>query len=129
VKDSKLSRREFTLDSAVAILSGVVITITGCSDSPSSPSPSPSPSPAPTPTTPAATDVHGTISANHGHTATINAAELTAGNEITLDIRGNSDHRHTLVLTAAELSQISNRQQVSKESSNDAAHTHFVTFN
>ena len=47
-----LNRREFTAKSALALLSGVTITVSGCggsSSSPSSPSPSPAPGPAGTP--------------------------------------------------------------------------------
>jgi len=54
---------------------------------------------------------------------------LTAGNAIQLDIRGQADHPHTVDLTAAEVMSISARQPVSKTSTNDAGHTHTVTFN
>jgi len=76
-----LTRREFTLQWALSVLGGAVITITGCGDS--SPGPS-APTPATTTTPPAPSgDVQGTISANHGHTATITAAELAAGAAVT----------------------------------------------
>jgi hypothetical protein len=117
-----LDRREFTLQSALAILSAATITISGCGGD-DSPSPGPSPSPNP------GTNVTGTVSANHGHVATITAAQLTAGNAIQLDIRGSGDHPHTVELSAAEVSQIAARQTVSKNSSSDAGHFHVVTFN
>ena len=79
-----LDRREFTLQSAMAILSAATITISGCGGG-SSPAPSPSPNPNPNP---GGGDVSGAIDANHGHTATISSATLTAGNAIQLDIRG-----------------------------------------
>jgi hypothetical protein len=125
-----LSRREFSVAAALAALSGVVITISsaGCGDSSSSPSPMPTPTPAPTPT-PSATDKTGTISANHGHTAVVTGAQLTAAAEVTLDIRGGADHPHTVALSAAEVSSIAGGQRVSKESTTDASHSHTVTFN
>jgi hypothetical protein len=122
--DNSLTRREFTLEAALAILAGVTITISGCgSDSPSSPSPTPAPAPAPS------GDRAGTISANHGHTATISAAQLTTGNAISLDIRGQATHPHTVAITQAEMGQIAANQRVSKNSTTDDGHSHTVTFN
>jgi hypothetical protein len=117
-----LDRREFTLQSAMAILSAATITISGCGGGGSSPAPSPGPAPG-------SGDATGSISGNHGHTAVITAARLMAGNAIQLDIRGQADHPHTVDLTAAEITQIGARQQVVKSSSNDAGHQHTVTFN
>ena len=92
LKDS-VSRREFTKKSALALLSGVAITIVGCSsDSPTSPTPPP----AAPPTTTPGTDVSGQVSANHGHTAVITAAALTAGDMLSLDITGSANHPHTV---------------------------------
>jgi hypothetical protein len=122
-----LTRREFTLQWALSVLGGAVITITGCGDSSTGPS---APTPATTTTPPAPSgDVQGTISANHGHTATITAAELAAGAAVTLGIRGTADHTHSVTVTAAEISQVAAGQRVSKESTNNQSHTHFVTFN
>jgi hypothetical protein len=119
--DNLLTRREFTLESALVMLAGVAITITGCgSDSP------------PTNPTPPATDKTGTVStdANHTHTgATITAAQFTAGNAITLTLTGQATHTHTVTLSQAELSQISAGTRVQKLSSTDNNHLHTVTFN
>jgi hypothetical protein len=115
-----IDRREFTLRSILAMLSGVTITISGCGDGGSPTQPSPPPS---------SGDKVGNISANHRHEAVIEAAKLSAGLAITLDIRGQADHPHTLQLTAAEVVSIANGQRVSKASSEDAFHTHTVTFN
>lgn len=122
-----LTRREFTLQWALAVLGGAAITVTGCggSSSPSSPSPTTTSAPPPAPSG----DVSGTISANHGHTATITSAQLSAGAEVTLGFAGNADHPHSVTVTAAEVSQIAAGQRVSKESTNNQSHTHFVTFN
>ena len=120
-----LDRREFTLQSAMAILSAATITISGCGGG-SSPGPSPSPNPNPNP---GGGDVAGTIDGNHGHRAVISSAQLTAANSIQLGIRGDADHPHTVDLTAAEVTMIGARQRVSKTSTNDQAHSHTVTFN
>lgn len=117
--EHSLTRREFTLEGALALLAGVTITISGCggdSDPPTAPSPNPG-------------NEVGTISANHGHTAVITGAELSAGNALSLNIQGSAPHPHTVQITAGEVQTIANGQQVTKESSNNDAHTHLVTFN
>jgi len=120
-----LGRREFTLQSALALLAGVVITVDGCggSDSPTNPTPTPAPAPAP----PAA-DVNGSVSANHGHVAVVTTAQITAGNALSLNIQGTATHPHTVDLTQADLVSLRNRQAVSKDSTNNNNHTHMVTF-
>ena len=120
-EDSRLTRREFTVESALAMLAGVAITVTGCDDDnpPAAPSP-------------VATDKTGTVStdANHTHTgAVITAAQFTAGNAITLTLTGAATHTHTVALSQSELAQIAAGMRVQKTSSNDNAHTHTVTFN
>lgn len=119
-----VDRREFTLAAALAALSGVTITLSGCGGGGGG-------STAPTNPTPplAAGDKAGAVSANHGHTAVITAARLAAPDAVDLDIRGQADHPHSLTLTASEVSAIAANQRVSKESSSDAAHSHTVTFN
>ena len=101
------------------MLAGVAITITGCGDDDND-----------NPTGPTASgDFTGTISANHGHRATVVAAQITAANAVSLDIRGDADHTHTVALTAAQVAQIGSRQQVVVTSTTDAGHLHTVTFN
>jgi hypothetical protein len=119
----RIGRREFSRSAVIALLSAATITIADCGDGGSS-NPSPSPSPTPTPG-----DVAGTVSANHGHTAVVTAAQITAANAVSLDIRGSATHPHTVELSAAEVGMIGNRETVSKSSSNDANHVHTVTFN
>ena len=120
-----LNRREFTAQSALALLSGVTITVSACGGSSSSPA-SPSPSPAPGP---AGANVLASIGANHGHTGEITRAELTAGGAVMLNIRGSADHPHTVQVTAPEVMQVAGGGRVVKTSSNDDGHTHSVTFN
>jgi hypothetical protein len=123
----QLGRREFNVMAALAVLSSVAITVTGCgysdpgSDGPTSPQ------------QPVADRV-GAISANHGHSARITGAQLTGGNTVMLDIQGAADHRHRVELSAAEIDQIRNGREVAKESSTEQSptepsHRHTVTFN
>src|SRR5262245_64994117 len=107
MNDEKLlTRREFTVESALAMLAGVTITITGCGGDDE---PTPTPSPQPIART-------GTVSTDAGHTHTgadITAAQFTAGNAITLTI-SNATHTHTVDLTQGELSQINAGTRVQK---------------
>jgi hypothetical protein len=123
-----LSRREFTVESVLAMLAGVTITITGCGggSSPTSPSTSTGGGGG---TTTQSGDVSGSISANHGHTAVVTAAQITAANGVSLDIRGNADHTHTVTLSADQIRSIGAKQRVSVESTNNVGHEHTVTFN
>lgn len=120
-----LGRREFTVEAVLALLSGAVITI-GCGGDNDSANPI---APAPPAPTPPPADRAGVISANHGHVATITAAQITAGNALSLDIRGGSDHPHTVELSAGEVMAIGRNERVSKVSSTDFSHNHTVTFN
>jgi len=120
-----VTRRKFTLEAALAILAGCVITITdaacgGKDDTPTNPAPAP-------------TDITGTISANHGHAAVVTAAQITATSAIVLDIKGTAVHNHTLSLSQADLQTLKNRTPVSRDSSSDVSgsaglHLHTVTF-
>jgi len=121
-----LTRRDFTLAAAMAILSGVAISVSGCGGSNSSSSPA---SPSPASSAPTGSDKTGSITSNHGHSAVIASAQLSASGGITLNIQGTAGHPHTVTLTGADLSAISGNQRVAKESSNDASHSHTVTFN
>src|SRR2546425_2233487 len=118
-----LDRRDFTLAAILTMLSGVTITISGCgSSSPSTPTPT-------TTMPPATGDKVATISANHGHTATITGAQLTAGGAVSVELTPGNGHTHTVGLSAAEIASIAANQQVSKESTNNSGHSHTVTFN
>ena len=120
-KKDPMTRREFTVEAVMALLAGVTITVSGCgggsSNSPTSPTPA------------ASADVAGTVSANHGHTATITSMQVSTAGAVTLNIQGTATHPHTIALTADEVRQIGSRVQITKTSSSDAGHTHTVTFN
>jgi hypothetical protein len=111
-----IDRREFASRSLLAALVGVVVTITGCDDDDDPMSPTPN-------------DETGTISDNHGHTAVVTSAQLTAGGAVALNIQGSATHTHTVDLTAAEVTQVRDGQRVSKVSTTTDGHTHTVTFN
>lgn len=114
-----ITRREFTVETALAMLAGVTITITGCGDDDDGVGPSPQPG-----------SRVGVVSssAGHSHTAEVTAGELTAGNAISVELRGG-DHTHTVAISQNELVQIGAGTRVQKESTNVQAHTHVVTFN
>jgi hypothetical protein len=122
-EDRTVGRREFTLAAALVALSGATITISACGGGSSSPS---SPSSGGSQGT---TDKTGVIGSNHGHSAVITAAQLTAAGDLSLNIKGTSDHPHTLTLTGAQVASIAANQRVSKESTTDDGHSHSVTFN
>ena len=111
-----LSRREFTLRSAMLALGGVTVTLTGCGEGPTEPS---------------YTDAAGTVTNNHGHAATITAAQLAAGGALVVEIQGTGSHPHTVELTAADVRAIREGRRVSKDStpSPSGSHAHTVTFN
>jgi hypothetical protein len=135
LEDKSLTRREFTVASALAALSGVAITISsacgggGTSYSPSSPTTTPTPTPTPTPSGTTTGDKVGSISSNHGHSAVITGAQLTAGGALRLDITGAASPSHTVDLSGAEIASIAGGTKVAKNSSTDSEHSHTVTFN
>lgn len=123
LSSSSISRREFTRESVLAMLAGVAITISGCSDDNTT---------APSQNAGGSTtqqDVSGTVSANHGHIATVTAVQITAAGAVNLDIMGTATHTHTVSLTASQVQQIGSRQRVVVTSTTDAGHDHTVTFN
>ena len=122
-----ITRREFTLESALALLSTVAITVSACGGStPTTPSTNPPSSNPPAGTPPSS--VTGGISANHGHSATITGAQITAGAAISLDITGTATHPHTVDVAQADLMALLNRQTVTKTSTTQSGHSHMVTF-
>ena len=128
-RESSLGRREFTVKSAMALLSGVAITISGCGGIGNASSSAPT-----SPTSGGSTSRTGVGSANHGHSAALTNAELTGGNAIGLSITGSAGHQHIVILLQSDLAQIAAGQRVAKQSeigTNEALgdHTHFVTFN
>ena len=114
-----MERREFTVLSALALLGGATITVSGCGGGGGNPMSGP---------TTGDGSVSGAISANHGHAAMITAAELTSGGGMNLDIRGTADHTHTVALTGSQVVQIRGGSSVAKQSTDTGGHSHMVTF-
>lgn len=108
-----MNRRQFTFEAALALLGGALVTITGCDSSP---------------TAPDYVDAVGEIESNHGHSAVITAAQLTAGGDLEISIQGTSRHTHIVSLSAMEMVMVRNGAALRKETS-ATSHFHVVTFN
>jgi hypothetical protein len=108
-------------DLALGLLAGVAVTI----------APACGGAPVTAPDSHAAGDKIGSVGTNHGHLATVTAAELQAGSALLLQIQGQSTHGHTLALTADEVRRIRLGERISQFSSDgfDDKHNHVVTFN
>ena len=70
--------------------------------------------------------------ANHGHTLTVPAADLSSGASKTYNIQGTADHNHQVTFTPAQLTDLRNGNSVivtSTAGTNVAngSHTHVVT--
>jgi hypothetical protein len=110
-----MERRRFTVLSAMALLGGPTITLTGCGGG--------------NPMGASGTGgVNAAISANHGHAAMITAAELTAAGGLNLDIRGTADHTHNVSLTSSQVVNIGGGSTVATQSTETNAHHHTVAF-
>jgi hypothetical protein len=115
-------RREFTRLSLLAMFSGVTVTVAACGGGGSSPGAPSNP--------PSGGDERAEITGNHGHTAVITSAQLTAGGALTVNLSpGTPEHVHTVELTAAEVTSIRGGGRVSKVSSTNDQHEHTVIFN
>jgi len=134
-KPESPERREFTRQAVLAILAGTTITIAGCgggsgygSPNPAGPNPTPTPTPSPSPSGPP--DMTGSISANHGHRATVKGMDIVNGNAVNLDIQGSASHTHFVSLSADEMGTLRRGGEVKKSSTAGDAnqHTHTVTF-
>jgi hypothetical protein len=78
--------------------------------------------------TPTMADMSGTISANHGHSITLTAAQQQAGAAVTLTTTGG-DHTHELGLKAAEVATIAAGGRLYIETSVTLGHSHTVMWN
>jgi len=129
----ELKRRQFTQEASLAFLAGVVVTVADCGGgsggggddgygNPTGGSPTTTLAAAPT------GSKSGTITGNHGHTAVITAAQLTAGGAVSLDISGTAGHTHMVDLPAQAVGQVKDGHKVEKMST-ATDHSHLVTFN
>ncbi len=69
----------------------------------------------------------GNISGNHGHTASVSAADITAAAAKDYDIMGSSAHSHTISVSAAQMGELAAGDSVTVTSTMAAGHTHDVT--
>jgi len=67
------------------------------------------------------------ISGNHGHTLTIDEADLSSMTDKTYNIMGTASHDHTVTFTAAQLASLKAGQSVVVNSTTTNAHQHAVT--
>jgi hypothetical protein len=130
----ELKRRQFTQEASLAFLAGVVVTVADCGGgsgggsgndgygNPTGGSPTTTLAAAPS------DSKSGTISGNHGHTAVITAAQLTAGGALSLDISGTAGHTHMVDLPSLAVTQVKDGHKVEKMSTT-TDHAHLVTFN
>ncbi len=139
-----LNRREFLGATARALFAGIAIQIMGCDDNTSisgnsntnalgnpimPDAPGTSQQQATTHAVATADRTAETISANHGHVATVTGVQLDNGGAIAaLDIQGSAPHTHTIALTGQDMADIKAGKLVSKTSTSTIAHTHIVTF-
>ncbi len=112
-----MERREFTVLSAMALLGGPTITLTGCGGgNPMGASGM------------GGGSVTGAISANHGHAATVTSAQLTTAGALSLHIQAQADHDHVISLTGPQVVDIRGGSTVAIESTETNDHHHTVTF-
>ena len=123
----RIDRREFGREASLAFLSGITVAVSACGGGGGYSSPAASSTPPPA--TSATGDKVGDVAANHGHTAIVIAAKLTAGGPVELDIRGNATHTHMVSLVADAIRDMRDGKKVQKESTTGDGHTHVVTFN
>jgi hypothetical protein len=102
--------------SLIALLSGLTITIVACdSDSPTDST--------------RREDIMGEITANHGHVARLGGPQVSAGQAVTISIRGGADHDHEVAFTDDEIQRLRGGERVTKGSTNQQGHQHAIVFN
>lgn len=116
--NSKITRRELSVQAALLLLGGATITISGCGGGGGTPSNNTN-----------SDRSASLITANHSHAAVITSAQLTAGSELLLSIQGTATHNHVVTLSPADITNIRNGVQVTKTSTREFDHVHDVTFN
>ena len=127
----ELKRRQFTQEASLAFLAGVVVTVADCGGGGGGGNDGYGPTTGSPTTTLAAApsgSKSGTVSGNHGHTATITAAQLQAGGSLSMDISGTAGHIHMVDLPAQAVTDVRDGRKVEKMSTM-SDHAHLVTFN
>jgi hypothetical protein len=76
---------------------------------------------------PASTCSATNITANHGHTLTIQKTDLDSMVDRTYSIAGSAGHAHSITLTTTQLAQLKAGSMVTVTSTTTDAHSHDVT--
>jgi len=100
-----------------------ILSVIGCGSDDGAPAPIPEP----TPTENCDNGAIGTIASNHGHSLAVPVADVQAGVEKTYTIQGTSGHDHTITVTVANFTNLSNGQAFEITSTAGGGHTHIVT--
>ena len=66
------------------------------------------------------------IGANHGHSMSVTAAEVTAGTAKTYDIRGSADHTHGVTISAGAFAMLASNQSAMTISTVVDNHSHNI---
>ena len=85
-----------------------------------------------TPEPPTFTDKRASISSNHGHSATLTAAQQEADQAVTLSLSTGDapgPHTHSVGLSKEDVAAIAAGSRVTRSSSTDLGHDHNVSFN
>ena len=133
---TRLGRREFLVRLSVLGLGLVFLALAGCesssTDGNTSAANNNSSASSSNPTNQPASlaDKAATISANHGHTATMTASEQTDGQAVTIGLTTASTdgHTHSVSFTASQVQAIASGGTASSQSTMTEGHTHTVSF-
>ena len=130
----ELKRRAFTQEASLAFLAGIVVVVSDCGGGGGGSNNSGddgygNPVTGTPPTTVASGDESASISANHGHVATITSAQMQTGGALSLNIEGTAGHNHVVALVAQAVADVRDGRKIRKESTLTDVHTHMVTFN
>ena len=71
----------------------------------------------------------GVIAGNHGHKATVNAAQIIRDQPLIWNIQSQADHPHLLELSVDQLHQLEALERVDVLTSTTDDHAHWVRYN
>lgn len=130
--EQTMDRRRFLVIAAGGAALGAFVVLQGCGGGSDGGDGTPEPEPPTTPEPPTFTDKRASISSNHGHSATLTAAQQEAAVDATVPLSSGTDpgpHTHTVRLSAADVAAIAAGSRVSRTSTTDLGHNHSVSFN
>lgn len=76
---------------------------------------------------PSCSGVNATLSGNHGHVLGIPPGDVAAGADKTYDIKGTSQHTHSVTITAAQFQQLAAGETIQVDSTRAGAPDHLHT--